>query len=120
MISVRELITDPDFSQVIKVERRTAKVVNHRYVDTPSEFKCPAVVTINNPKNLSSDPQFERVTESINVFTNKELYTTGEYGSNKNISDIVYFEGERYKIISVKNYGKNGFYHSICERMKAV
>nr|DAM87237.1 MAG TPA: Minor capsid protein [Caudoviricetes sp.] len=120
MIHIGELITDPDFSQVITVKRRVANVVNHRFVDTPSEFKCAAVITINNPKTLTNDPQFERDEESINVFTNKELYTTGEYNMYKNISDIVYFEGHEYKITSVKNYGKNGFYHSICERMKAT
>ena len=36
MIYIGELITDPDFSQVITVKRRVANVVNHRFVDTPS------------------------------------------------------------------------------------
>ena len=120
MINVAELITDPDFSQVITVTRRTAEIVNHRYIDTPSTFKCPAVITINNPKSITNDIQFNRDEESINVFTNKELYTTGEYSSTKNISDVVEFEGHKYKITTVKNYGKNGFYHSICERMEST
>lgn len=120
MINVRELITDPDFCQKIKVTRTKAEIYNYVPRQTQTSFFVTGIITIADDKDLQMLPQADRLSGAINVFTEQELYVT-HYNSEENqayISDIIDFEGETYKVAYQLGDMQYGFCRSTCVRME--
>lgn len=122
MINVSELIGDPDFTQPkgIKVIRRQCEVVNHRPSVTESEMKVTGVITIARERDLKMLPEADRTEEAINVFTHEPLFTTGktsEDAVNGYLSDLVVWQGVKYKVMACLDDAQYGFAKSIAVKM---
>ena len=119
LLDVSEVLSDPDFSQVITIQRN-AQTVNAqgRAVDNVSTFTIQGVITIGplDPLVLNTDAAFTR--KSIAVHTRTQLYdvTSGFEPDN------VLFEGNVYLVKRVypwNQYGA-GFYAADCEMQDLV
>ena len=117
MINVSRVVTSPMLSQTVQVQR-TGKgtwvdgVYNAGEAETLS-FK--GIVTKASSRDMEQVPEGDRQKGSIRVLATVPLYITGETGSN--LSDIVVYKGERYKVQSVTHDGDYGFYRAICTRL---
>lgn len=122
MINVSELIGDPDFTQPngVTVIRRPCTVVNHRPSVTETQIKVTGVITIAKDRDLQMLPEADRTEEAINVFTYKPLFTTGredEEAVQNYLSDVVVWQGNRYKVMNCMDDAQYGFCKSIAVKM---
>lgn len=114
MINISELIGDPDFAQPNGVTyiRRPCEVVNHKQQATEEQHTVTGIITIADDVSDELLPEMDVNTEYIHVFTYNKLYTTGrvdETATNGFLSDIVLWNGKRYKVMKVLNDEQYGF-----------
>jgi hypothetical protein len=115
MINVRELITDPDFSQKFTVYRSSGEFVNGRWVETHTEVSMVGVIIPASAKELNMLPEADRVVGTISIYTKTPLYITSN--DRQGTSDKILWKGDLWKLISVNNYSDFGFYKGIAQRM---
>lgn len=117
MINVSRVVTSPMLSQTVQV-RRTGKGLWVDGVYTPGEeevLSFKGIVTQASSRDMEQVPEGDRQKGAIRILSTVPLYITGEAGSN--LSDIVVYRGERYKVQSVTHDGDYGFYRAICTRL---
>lgn len=119
LININELIYDSDFAQPngITVIRRPCKTENHLPVVEEQQFKVPGIITINTDLEEELRETSNINSEVINVFTDKEIYTTGrldESPENGYLSDIVVWNGKKYKAFRIMNDLQYGFCRVAC------
>lgn len=117
MINVSRVVTSPMLSQTVQVQR-TGKGAWVDGVYTPGEAEVQSfkgIVTQASSRDMEQVPEGDRQKGTIRVLSTVPLYITGETGSN--LSDIVVYKGERYKVQSVTHDGDYGFYRAICTRL---
>jgi hypothetical protein len=117
LIDVSEVITDPDFCQDFTVYRRSGGRFQSGGFVPGDEAEVPmsGVVIPLSSKELELIPEAERVKGTMGFWTTSEnpIYVTRNLTSDKDISDVALWNGERYKILSVDPYSDYGFYHAI-------
>ena len=119
MINVSELISDPDFSVKYKVHRKTSKLFKGRIVGGEKILVYHGIVQPASADDLEQLPEGDRQMGLMKFFCTppNELHlTTPERIENTDgkmesitISDKVEYEGVLYKLISVSNWGRNGY-----------
>lgn len=117
MINVARVVTSPMLAQTVQVQR-TGKGAWVDGVYTPGEsgtLSFKGIVTQASSRDMEQVPEGDRQKGTIRVLSTVPLYITGEAGSN--LSDIVVYRGERYKVQSVTHDGDYGFYRAICTRL---
>lgn len=117
MINVSRVVTSPMLSQTVQVQR-TGKGAWVDGVYTPGEAEVlsfKGIVTQASSWDMEQVPEGDRQKGTIRVLSTVPLYITGETGSN--LSDIVVYKSERYKVQSVTHDGDYGFYRAICTRL---
>lgn len=117
MINVARVVTSPMLAQTVQVQR-TGKGAWVDGVYTPGEAETMSfkgIVTQASSRDMEQVPEGDRQKGTIRVLSTVPLYITGETSSN--LSDIVVYRGERYKVQSVTHDGDYGFYRAICTRL---
>lgn len=117
MINVSRVVTSPMLAQTVQVQR-TGKGAWVDGVYTPGKAEAMSfkgIVTQASSRDMEQVPEGDRQKGAIRVLSTVPLYITGEAGSN--LSDIVVYRGERYKVQSVTHDGDYGFYRAICTRL---
>ncbi len=117
MINVARVVTSPMLAQTVQVQR-TGKGLWVNGVYTPGEAETlsfKGIVTQASSRDMEQVPEGDRQKGTIRVLSTVPLYITGETGSN--LSDIVVYKSERYKVQSVTHDGDYGFYRAICTRL---
>lgn len=90
------------FIDVIRVGE--GEYVKHRWVEGGETIiNIKANVQPARFKDLQLLPESERTKEYIKVFSVEELRTAKE-GVNNHGADIILWKGNRYRVMSVKNY----------------
>lgn len=120
MISVSELITDPDFVQQIAVQRNTGSFVLGGYQTTPTSMSMPGAVTVAKDQDLETVTEGDRITGAMAFYTLQELFETAVQGGmqgTSQISDVITWRGQQYRIVDVKPYVDYGYWKSIGVRM---
>ena len=120
MINISELITDPDFSQPngIKIIRTKLSIENFSQVKVEEEMVVPGIITISSEVLDSMGEQFDSNSEYINVFTLVRLYTTGNVSGEQYLSDVVVWNGQKYKVEKVLNDLQYGFCRATASRIE--
>ena len=116
MINVARVVTSPMLAQTVQVQR-TGKGLWVNGVYTPGEAETLSFKGIvqASSRDMEQVPEGDRQKGTIRVLSTVPLYITGETGSN--LSDIVVYKSERYKVQSVTHDGDYGFYRAICTRL---
>lgn len=122
MINVSELISDPDFRQRngVEVIRRKTSIVDHIPDVEEEKLNFIGIITIADEIKLEENDWAGTNTESIHVFTYEKLKTTGFTDSADEdgyLSDIVVWNGCKYKVIEVLNDVQYGFSRATAIRM---
>lgn len=123
MISIKELINDPDFAQPsgINIIRRTVEIIDHRPVVTETELNVRGIITIASDTAINMTDSADRSTEDIHVFTYKPLMTTGrtdDEAVNGFLSDIVIWQNVKYKVIDCLDDAQYGFCRSTATKIR--
>ena len=123
MINVAKAITDPRFSQPFKVFRKSGEWIKGRFIESEKEISMIGVIAPSKPKEIEMIPEGDRVGGEITIHTTRKLYTTRsidtaeDNGENQGTSDIIEWQGERYKLYQVNDYSQYGYYSSIGMRL---
>lgn len=123
LINVAELIGDHDFTQPngVNVIRRTCTIVDHEPSVTETNLNLTGIITIANDTSLTMTPEADQSDEEINVFTYKPLMTTGRMDDDAvdgYLSDIVVWQGVKYKVMSCLDDAQYGFCRSRATKMR--
>lgn len=123
MINVAHAITDPRFSQKFKVFRKSGEWIRGRFEEIEKEISMIGVIAPSKPKEIEMIPEGDRVGGEITIHTIRKLYTTRsidtseDNGENQGTSDIIEWQGERYKLYQVNDYSQYGYYSAIGMRL---
>ncbi len=125
MINISELIGDPDFTQPngVTVIRRKMEIKNHVPVITESKMNVTGIITIAQDIELNMENTGDTNKEAIHVFTYKQLFTTGrmdESSDSDYMSDIIVWQGNRYKVMDCKDDEQYGFCQSTAVKLSRV
>lgn len=119
MINVGSLITDPAFCQNFTITRQTGdwSEATGKFAATTSTLSMTGIIKPLTTKELSIQPEADRVSGMVNVYTQQPLYTTSTTPTPR-ISDQVTWKGEQWRISNTADYSDYGFYKSTCVRVK--
>lgn len=106
LIDVTEILTDPDFTDVVQIITR-ARTVNQYGENELTETNTGdynLVVQPAKPSELERLPEGARLVDAINVWHKGVLSTEAAGG----YSDIVVWRGERYAVVDNDDFGNYG------------
>nr|DAJ94298.1 MAG TPA: hypothetical protein [Caudoviricetes sp.] len=122
MISVKELINDPDFCQPngIYVTRTTTSIVNHRVIESPTNIKLVGIITIADENEDSMLSEADLNSERIHIFTYDRLKTVGidKLDGKEYAADIVHFNGNDYIVRYCLDDAQYGFCRSTAVKLR--
>lgn len=119
-LNLSDIVASPEFSQQIEIERhQNGRFVKGRYQEDVKKIKMIAVVSATDEKRLEMIPEGDRNDTTKTIHTVDRIYMTQSEkskGENKT-SDIVLYNGDRYKVIAVIDADDYGFTESIISKI---
>lgn len=117
MIDVSDVVNDPDLCSNFQILQMFGKFTPDGWTITQSTLvNTFGAVRNMSGKDLEMIPEADRVREAVSFRTTTALYETNETSSNR-ISDILIWQGNQYKILTVKNYSEQGYWLAIAHRL---
>ncbi|WP_333813302.1 hypothetical protein [Muricomes intestini] len=113
-----DVLNDPDFNQKIVIERASGgRYEGPRYVKKVQTITTSGVIShASSTKDTGQTAQGDISLGNINVYTEIPLYTTRQNPDENNISDIVIEDDARYKVLTVYDRSRYGFYKAVCQK----
>jgi hypothetical protein len=109
MINLSALITDPDFTQQLVVQRSTGAFVLGGWQSSATPLTIAAVVTVAKERDLQQLPEGDRISGAMLFYTMTELLqSTG--GATPQTSDTLTWRGDVYRISKVWPYADYGYW----------
>ena len=122
MISLEEIILDPDFVTKFLIIRTKGEFVKGRWTETEKEeIPVYGIATPVSARELNQLPEGDRISGLMNFYTIKKepLYLT-RTGVDEGISDQILYDNIYYKLKSVEPWEPFGYWHAIGERTKGA
>ncbi|MCK4883532.1 MAG: hypothetical protein KAS30_01550 [Candidatus Diapherotrites archaeon] len=117
-IDVSELMTDPDFTDVVDLITRASSLA--KGVNTLVETTISGVIMVVQP---ASGQDLEKVPESARGHETRNFYYSGTLSSlrQNGYSDIIVYGGNRFEVLFVEPWGNwgNGYTKGIATK-KAI
>jgi hypothetical protein len=142
MISVAEVVLDPDLAENFTILRSKGKFDLGGWKTTSENVDGYGVVTVASNKDLQMIPEGDRVTGAMLFHSHERIYLTelddgygqqsygndgfdcankNKYGdSEQHVSDQIYWRGQLFRIISVAPWQDFGYYRAMGVRMSGV
>ncbi len=122
MLNLSSLLYEPAFSQQFTVYRRSGSWQAGVYVETETPVTMTGVVLPANSKEIMQLPEGDRSTATMVFYSDQEIYTTrsadaGE-GFGQGTSDQIVWRSDRYRVISVNQYGDYGYFKAYAVYME--
>lgn len=114
-VNLARVVHSPRMSQKITILRRGGSWQYGTWVqdENPTELSMRGIVTMAKAKDLQQVPEGDRLTGAIKILTTERIYIT----SDGEITDMVFWRGARYRIVTVTPDIDYGFYRSIGSRL---
>ena len=118
MINLSSVIHSPRLSQTYTILRSSGMWQEGEFVrdGSPSSLLFRGIVTVATARDLQQIPEGNRQAGAMRILSTEPIYVTGELEEN-GYSDILLWNGEKYRIVSVTPDRDYGFYRAICTRM---
>lgn len=117
MIEVSELLNDPDLCESFTITRTTGTFqIGGWQKNVPQVIQAYGAVRNTSGKELEMVPEADRIKNTLTFRTVFPLYTTNEQLGQ--VSDVLTFHGEDYRILAVKDYSQQGYFLAIATIMK--
>lgn len=122
MINIAELLKDPDFTQLVQVNRRTNSFVSSGgaagevQIDTVLRTVRMCVQPLKDADDLSVLPEGQRSSKMMKFYAAEVLYCDdGDQatGSGQAVFDMVMWNGEKYKLLHIRYWSDYGYWEAI-------
>lgn len=116
MIDVSDIINDPDFAQPFSILRSSGAFVSGGWQNITTTVNSSGVIVPATEQDIAQVPEGDRVTGMISVHTTAKLFQT-HTGSQPGLSDVLLWNGDRYRILKLFPYQDFGFTKALAARM---
>lgn len=115
LLSVAEIIPDPDFSQSFKINRLTGEFNDNGLFETTTQtLYVTGIITPMKTRDMVQMNTGDQIEGFINIYTNSAIYTTALVNEDSGrLSDEIEWRNDSYKIMSVENFADFGYYHAV-------
>jgi len=125
LINITEIVLDPDFAQpaAFTVYRTTGTWTGGRFVSTAATLQYNGSIIPMTTKEMQQLPQGDQVTGAVVIYTPLILNTTRldqNTLTTGGTSDEILWQGERWKILNVRNFVEFGYYRATAVRKLAA
>lgn len=123
MISVVEMIYDPDFSQDYTAYRRTGTWQAGRFIQTDNPIlTMTGIILPATSEEIMQFPEGDRVTGMMKFYSDQEIFVThtNDGKGNAGTSDEIGWRGSRYRVVNVNQYVDYGYYVAFGVQMEGV
>jgi hypothetical protein len=112
-IELADIITDPDFAESFTIRRSTGQFALGGYTTKQTNIATMGVIRPTSPDDLDQLPEGDRVQGMVTFWSPVEIRVTGTQGT----SDVIFWDGDDYRILQVFPSGRFGFWKAIGTRM---
>lgn len=121
MISVEEIINDPDFAQLFIIHRKEGSWIEGVWTPYAHTRKIPCYgpVIAANAKEINQVPEGDRVAGIMVFYTPKNIPMVTSH-VDPGTSDEILWQREWYKIVMVNAYDKYGFWKGMGKRIEGA
>jgi hypothetical protein len=107
MMDLSEVIFDPDWHQVVEIDRRAgAYDAGGRWIESYTRGELDAAVHPAPPDAMQSAPEGERHLPGIKVYSVQEV----------GFGDLIYWGGDTWRVFGRGNWSQYGFFDSTAVR----
>jgi hypothetical protein len=134
VISVSDIVSDPDLAQPFQIQRSTGQFVQGGWQDTLSIVQAYGTITVADAKVLDMLPEGDRPVGAMSFYSTFAIFETraltptygsgpapgyghGAYGGSQGVSDVIVWRNNPYRIIKVFEWVDWGFHHGVGTRM---
>jgi hypothetical protein len=121
MISVEEIVNDPEFGQFFMIHRHDGSFIQGVWTvnPKPKKIKCFGPVIAANVKEINQLPEGDRISGIMIFYTPKSIPLMTSH-VDPGTSDEIYWQGELFKIVQVNLYENYGYYKGYGRRIKGA
>ena len=122
MISLEDIVNDPDFAEQFSIERSSGAFVMGVYEQTQNIVKAYGVVTPSNPEEMQQVAEGDRLLGSITVKSSTQflLSQTTAGGGQENVADVIDWNNDRYRVVYLWPWQDFGYYKCIANRIASA
>lgn len=117
MIDVSEVLLDPDLCESFQIERSTGTLGSGGWKVNipPAVLNAYGAVRNMSGEELESIPAADRVNEMISIRSTTTMFVTS--ADQSATSDVIIWKNDRYRVVSTKDYGSQGYSYAVAGRM---
>jgi len=119
MISVAEVVNEPDLAQAFTILRSTGTWLNGVWQSVTATVQGYGVIAEPSGRDLDMVPEGDVVKGMMIFWSSQIIYGTHATAGVGGSSDILVWRGENYRVLSVKQYVDYGYWRAMATRMKA-
>lgn len=117
MINIAEVITDPDFAQAYTLTRSSGQFGAGSWMEnTPTTVSMYGPIVPTSDEDLQQVPEGDRATGMLTFYSTERIYRTHTDGT-PGTSDIITWQGDKWRVIYIKNLSDYGAWKAIAARM---
>lgn len=118
MIEVGDIVVDPDFAQAFTVLRSAAgDFTNGVWKEQKTELQLTGTICVASAREIEMRGEGDVIRGAITIYTIDPLLTTAE---GKGSSDIVIWQGDRYRVMQIEPFSDYGYYRAFATRMSTA
>lgn len=123
LLNVSEVLMSPEFMQKVKVYRKyNGRWQLGKFIEDEVVLQLDMLVCPSSGRDIMRIPEADRVEDSRTFHCLSKLYLTEDLselgGSEVRTSDIVEWNCQKYKIVSVPDYSDYGYYRAVGVRVR--
>lgn len=115
-----DVVNDPELAeQFIVLRSQGGAYIAGKWTEpTPQVLSYFGIVSIAEKKDVEALPEADRIHGAIVINCELPLYVTHVNGTaGPGTSDLVQWNGEKYRVVNVRNYASRGYFWGIAVRM---
>lgn len=116
-IDMSEVVSGSDFAQALTVIRHTGgEWIDGEFTEIENTINITGVVSAAAAKDIDMFAGGGRVAEYKVLHTTHRIYVTQDAGT----SDLVLWNGEKYKVMEVTDASDYGYYRAVMHRLNVT
>ena len=110
-----EVADDSEMAESWSIIRSAGAFGAGGWIQQSTTIPAYGVVTVAEAKDLEMVPEGDRVTEIRAFYTTQQLFVTN--AQNNQTSDVLVWQGTKYRIIKEPDYNNRGYWKALATRM---
>jgi hypothetical protein len=115
---VSEVVTSGDIAESYTVIRSVGSfAVGGMWQENINSFTGFGIVSDANARDMMQVPEGDRIKGAMLFWSKTELFVSRNAGDQSGVADRLVWQGDTFKIQSVKRYPQRGYYRAIATRI---